>query len=54
MSQSETSEQGVYPKFEALQKIADGLERDRREPDKVLCYVLSLRRLAVDIRDGRL
>ena len=31
-----------------LREIADALERDRHEPDKVLCYVQSLRRMATD------
>lgn len=28
----------------AVERIADWIERDRREPDKVLCHLLSLRR----------
>lgn len=34
---------------ERLREIADQLENDRREPDKVLCAVQNLRRLATDI-----
>ena len=34
-----------------IDEIADALERDRREPDKVLCYVQSLRRMALKLRD---
>lgn len=34
------------PTVERIREIADRLERDRREPDKVLCYVQDLRRLA--------
>lgn len=34
-----------------LETLADQLERDRREPDKVLCYVLDLRRLARELKD---
>ena len=32
-----------------MREIADQFERDRREPDKVLCAVQNLRRLATDI-----
>lgn len=34
---------------ERIREIADQFERDRREPDKVLCAVQNLRRLATDI-----
>ena len=34
---------------ERLREIADQFENDRREPDKVLCAVQNLRRLATDI-----
>ena len=33
-----------------IDKIAEGLERDRREPDKVLTYVAHLRRVSTDLR----
>lgn len=36
----------------ALEAIADQLERDRREPDKVLTYVQKLRRLATDLNQA--
>jgi hypothetical protein len=32
-----------------VEEIAFALERDRREPDKVLCYAQTLRRLALDL-----
>lgn len=40
----------LYPgpdrgEIEAVLKIAGWIERDRREPDKILCHVQSLRRL---------
>lgn len=34
-----------------LALLADRLERDRKEPDKVLCYVLDMRRLAREMRE---
>jgi len=35
-----------------LLKIAEGLERDRREPDKVLTYTLQLKRLAFEMAEA--
>jgi hypothetical protein len=37
---------------ERLLEIADQFERDRKEPDKVLCAVQNLRRLAIDLEQG--
>jgi hypothetical protein len=32
-----------------LNEIADWFLRDRREPDKVMCHIASLRRVALDM-----
>jgi hypothetical protein len=33
-----------------INQIADAIERDRREPDKIMLYVSDLRRVAYDLR----
>ena len=36
-----------------LEQISERLERDRREPDKVLCYVRDLERLSREMREAQ-
>lgn len=38
----------IFPLPSTLRELADRFEADRREPDKLLCHVASLRRLALD------
>lgn len=39
--------------YQRLRAISDALERDRHEPDKVLCYVADMRRLSDDMDAAR-
>lgn len=46
----ETYEQDNRDLTEGITRVAEWFERDRREPDKVLCHVQSLRRLNISGR----
>lgn len=43
----------VQDGYSALRRNADAAERDRREPDKVLCAVISMRSVATRMESDR-
>lgn len=53
-NRSTDAAQSPRSRFPSLDQLADRIERDRREPDKVLLYVSQLRGLAHELRDVRL
>lgn len=52
MTDTEQSDIDVVAVVERIAEVADWIERDRREPDKVLCNVQSLRRLGSNLLAG--
>lgn len=47
------TERSAFPRsrFASVDELADRIERDRREPDKIILYCQQLRGLASELRD---